>query len=97
MKMDGEKRFVLIAVSLAAFCITVLYSFMFIALWRYKELIALSLFVVLLTAAWVFFRGRLNEQDLRVIRFRHLEETPLDDRGEPVYWHQGFQANPHRQ
>jgi membrane protein implicated in regulation of membrane protease activity len=94
--MNGEKRFIVIALCMGTICVTVLYAFMFLALWQYKELIALSLFIVLLVGAWVFFRGRLNEQDLRVIRFRHHEETPLDDRGEPMYWHQGYQANPHR-
>jgi hypothetical protein len=94
--MDGEKRFLVTALCLGAACVTVLYSFMFIALWQYRGFVGLSLFVVLLIGAWVFFRGKLNEQDLRVIRFRHHEETPLDDNGEPVYWHQGFQTNPHR-
>jgi membrane protein implicated in regulation of membrane protease activity len=94
--MDGEKRFLLLIIGLVALCLTVLYCFMFIALWQYRGFVGLSLFVVLLASAWVFLRGRLNEQDLRVIRFRHHEETPLDDHGEPVYWHQGYQANPHR-
>jgi membrane protein implicated in regulation of membrane protease activity len=95
--MSGEKKFILVVVGCAILCITVLYCFLFIALWRYKELVGLSLFVVLLLSAWVFLRGRLNEQDLRVMRFRHHEETPLDDNGEPMYYHQGFQPNPHRQ
>jgi hypothetical protein len=94
--MDGEKRFLLVIVGFTVVCLTVLYAFMFIALWQYKELVAGSVFVVLLLAAWVFFRGRLNEQDLRVIRFKHHEETPLDDNGEPTFWREGYQINPHR-
>ena len=94
--MDGEKRFVMVALCLGGICVTVLYAFMFIALWDYRQFVALSLFVVLLIGAWVFFRGRLTEQDLRVARFRHHEETPLDNNGEPRYWHQGYQPNPHR-
>jgi hypothetical protein len=94
--MDGEKKFLLFVVGLTIICITILYSFLFVALWQYKELVGLSLFVVLLISAWVFLRGKLNEQDLRVIRFRHHEETPLDDRGEPMYYHKGFLPNPHR-
>jgi membrane protein implicated in regulation of membrane protease activity len=94
--MDGAKKFVLLIVGTVAICLTVLYSFLFIALWDYRQFVALSLFAVLLIGAWVFFRGRLTEQDLRVARFRHQEETPLDSNGEPRYWHQEYQANPHR-
>jgi membrane protein implicated in regulation of membrane protease activity len=94
--MDGEKKFLLVMIGLTIICITILYSFLFVALWQYKELVGLSLFAVLLLAAWVFLRGRLNEQDLRVIRFRHHEETPLDDQGEPMFFRSDMQVNPHR-
>jgi membrane protein implicated in regulation of membrane protease activity len=95
--MDGAKKFVLLIVGTVAICLTVLYSFLFIALWDYRQFVALSLFAVLLIGAWVFYRGRLNEQDLRVIRYRHHEETPLDHRGEPNYWHKGYRPNPYRE
>jgi membrane protein implicated in regulation of membrane protease activity len=95
--MDGAKKFVLLIVGTVAICLTVLYSFLFIALWDYRQFVAMSLFAVLLIGAWVFFRGRLNEQDLRVARFRHHEETPLDSNGEPLFWQSGYQANPHRE
>jgi membrane protein implicated in regulation of membrane protease activity len=95
--MDGAKKFVLLIVGTVAVCLTVLYSFLFIALWDYRQFVALSLFAVLLIGAWVFFRGRLNEQDLRVIRYHHHVETPLDDRGQPLYWHEGFKPNPYKE
>jgi membrane protein implicated in regulation of membrane protease activity len=95
--MDGAKKFVLLIVGTIAVCLTVLYSFLFIALWDYRQFVGLSLLGVVFVAAWVFFRGRLNEPDLRVVRFHHHVETPLDDRGEPRYWHQGYQANPYRE
>jgi hypothetical protein len=94
--MNGEKQLIVVALCLGVICVTVLYVFMFIALWQYRGFVGLSLFFVLLAAAWVFLRGRLNEQDLRVIRFRHHEETPLDDNGEPLFWREGYQVNPHR-
>jgi membrane protein implicated in regulation of membrane protease activity len=94
--MDGEKKFVLAVSGLVVICMTILYCFLFIALWPYRQLVGLSLLVVITLTVWVFLRGRLTEQDLRVARFRHHEETPLDDKGEPLYWHQGYQANPHR-
>ncbi len=94
--MDGAKKFVLLIVGTVAICLTVLYSFLFIALWDYRQFVGLSLLGVVFVAAWVFARGRLVEQDLRVARFRHHEETPLDAHGEPLFWHQEYQANPHR-
>ncbi len=94
--MDGEKKFVLVIVGLTAICITVLYGFLFVALWEYRQLVGLSLLVVITLTVWVFLRGRLTEQDLRVARYRHQEETPLDAKGEPVFWHKEYQPNPHR-
>ncbi len=95
--MDGEKKLVIVAVGLVALCITVLYVFLFIALWDYRQFVGLSLLAVILLAALIFLRGRLTEQELRVVRYRHHEETPLDAKGEPLYWRQDYQANPHRQ
>ncbi len=94
--MDGEKKFVLVIVGLTAISMTVLYGFLFVALWDYRQLVGLSLLLVIILVVWVFLRGRLTEQDLRVIRYHHQEETPLDGQGEPLYWHQGYQPNPHR-
>jgi hypothetical protein len=94
--MDGAKKFVLLIVGTVAVCLTVLYSFLFIALWDYRQFVGLSLLGGVFVAAWVFARGRLTEQELRIVRYRHHEETPLDVNGEPLFWHQGYQANPHR-
>ncbi len=94
--MDGGKKLVIVALGLVALCITVLYAFLFIALWGYRQFVGLSLLAVILLAALIFLRGRMTEQELRVVRYRHHEETPLDAKGEPVFWHQGYQPNPHR-
>jgi hypothetical protein len=95
--MDGGKKLVMVIIGLVAVCITVMYVFLFIALWDYRQFVGLSLLAVILLAGLIFLRGRLTEQELRVVRYRHHEETPLDEKGEPLYWHQGYQANPHRQ
>jgi hypothetical protein len=95
--MDGEKKLVVVAMGLVVLCITVLYSFLFIALWDYRQFVGLSLLAIILLAGLIFLRGRLTEQELRVVRYRHQEETPLDITGEPLYWRQEYQANPHRQ
>jgi hypothetical protein len=93
--MDGERKVTVFMVGLSIFCITVLYSFLFVSLWRYKELVGLSLLVVVILLAVVYMRGKLNEQHLRRVRYHHQEEIPLDSRGEPNYWPQGVQENPY--
>lgn len=95
--MDGEKKLVVVSVSAALICLTVLYGFLFVALWAYKELVGLSLVVVLIALAGVHMRGKLNEQALRRERYHHHEEIPLDLDGEPYYWPKGAQQNPHHQ
>jgi len=95
--MDGAKKFVLLMVGTVAVCLTVLYSFLFISLWDYRQFVAGSLLAVILLAAVIFIRGRLVEQELRIVRYHHHTETPLDSNGEPMYWHQGYQVNPYRE
>ncbi len=94
--MDGKQSFVLGSVTIIVMCLTVIYSFLFISLWPYREWVGGSLIVALLLWAGTHMRGKLNEQDLRWTRIRHHEEIPLDKRGEPHYLPQGAQANPHR-
>jgi hypothetical protein len=95
--MDGEKKFVLVTCGLTAICVTVLYVFLFLSLWQYKEWVGGSLLTLCIASVGVYVRGRLTEQELRQVRFRYHEETPLDEQGEPRYWHGGFQENPYRQ
>ncbi len=94
--MDGEDKLFLIICCVTIICLTILYSFLFIALWDYRQWVGLSLLVVIIAGAAVFLRGKLTEQDLRVVRYRHLEETPLDENNEPMHWREGYQPNPHR-
>jgi len=94
--MDGEGKLTLILVSVIVLCCTVLYSFHFLALWDYRQWVGLSLLAVIIASATVFLRGRMTEQDLRFSRYRHYEETPLDQNGEPRFWQREYQANPHR-
>jgi hypothetical protein len=94
--MNGERKFIVVAVCLTIICVTILYSFLFLSLWDYRQLVGLSLLGISILGALVFLRGRLHEQDIRIIRYKHHEETPLDDSGEPMYYHEGYQPNPHR-
>ena len=79
--MDGEGKLTLILVSVIVVCGTVLYSFLFLALWDYRQWIGLSLLAAIIATIAVFLRGKLTEQDLRHSRYRHHEETPLDRNG----------------
>ena len=85
--MDGEKKLSVLVFGLAILCITILYGFLFVSLWRYKELVGLTLLIVLVAIAGVHIRGQLIEQRLRQARYHHAKETPLDPR------QQGYQAN----
>ena len=94
--MDGQDKLMLIIGCICVICMTILYSLLFLALWDYRRWVGLSLLAVIIFGAVVFLRGRLTEQELWVVRYRHDEETPLDRNGEPVHWREGYQANPHR-
>ncbi len=93
--MDGERRFVVVMIGAGMICLTILYVFLFLSLWPYREWVGASLLAVLVSLAVVYMRGRLNEQHLRRIRYHHHEEIPLDMRGEPHYWPAGVQENPY--
>ncbi len=93
--MDGENKLFLIIVCATVICVTILYSFLFIALWDYRQWVGQSLLAVIIADAAVFLRGKMTEQDLRTIRYRHHEETLLDQNGEPRFWHKDYQPNPH--
>jgi hypothetical protein len=95
--MDGEHKFLVFWVGLVIVCLTILYSLLFAALWEYRTYVGVSLLFLLSLLVAVFVRGKLNEQELRRERYKHLEEIPLDLQGEPRYWPQGAQTNPHRQ
>jgi hypothetical protein len=93
-RTEGERKFVLMMVGLGVVCATILYVFLFISLWRYKELVGVSLLLVLVVVVGVYLRGRLVEQRLRQVRYHHHTEIPLDWQGEPYYWPQDAQENP---
>ena len=63
------------------------------ALWAYKEIVALSLFGLFVLAVGVYLRGKWNEQNLRLIRYKQNEETPLIV---PPYPHQIQGAQPNQ-
>jgi hypothetical protein len=87
--MDGGRRFTVVMIGAGMICLTVLYVFLFVSLWAYRQWVGVSLLAVV-----VYMRGRLNEQQLRRVRYRHHEEIPLDGCGEPYYWPLSRAASP---
>ncbi len=87
--MNGEKRFLMVAFCLGLFCLTILVSWLFVAFWRWKELIALGLIALLvfvvISSMTVMLLGALNEQSLRRQRVLYHHELPLDTAGRPLY------------
>ena len=87
--MNGEKKFLMVAFCLGLFCLTVLVSWLFVAFWRFKELIALGLIAlvafVVISSMTVMLLGALNEQSLRRQRVLYHSELPLDTAGRPLY------------
>lgn len=94
--MDGEGKLTLIIVCICFICMTILYSFLFLALWDYRQWVGLSLLAVIIFGVFVFLRGKVTEQDLRVTRFNQHQEVPLDEREEPLFYHETWKPNPHR-
>jgi hypothetical protein len=87
--MNGEKKFLLAALCLSLLCLTVIISWLFLALWQQRQLVAFGLlglgaFTVIACVA-VTVLGHLNEQMLRRQRVLYHSELPLDTAGRPLY------------
>ncbi len=48
----GAMKFILLCVSGTTLCVTILFSFLFLALWEYKLWVGISLLVILLVSAF---------------------------------------------
>ena len=86
--MSGALKFLIGAVSLGLFCLTVIVSWLFIALWQMKELLGLILLgllvLMVVVPLLVLVTGCLNEQSLRRKRTLYHHELPLDQLGRPL-------------
>jgi hypothetical protein len=64
----GERKYVLLAVCIVVVCVTILFSFLFVALWQFKLLVGISLLVILLSGTFslcvVALRGSSRPQSL---------------------------------
>ena len=87
--MNGEKKCLLVTLCLGLLSLAVIISWLFLALWPLRTLLALGLLSLgaLVVLAWVSVTvlGRLNEQSLRRQRLLYHSELPLDTTGRPLY------------
>lgn len=91
--MDSKKA---LAIVVGFPCSVLLFFILMISLWEYRVFVGTALLLLIFIIVGVFLRGIVTEQNLRVYRFDHTTETPLDATGEPRLWRQDMQANPHR-
>ncbi len=47
--MDGERRFVTVMIGVGMVCLTMLYAFLFVSLWAYRQWVGASLLAVLVS------------------------------------------------
>jgi hypothetical protein len=64
-------------------CASLLLLILSVCLWEYRLWIGLGVFLLIALLVGVLVRGMMMEQDLRVYRFNHHEETPLDRANTP--------------
>jgi len=87
--MNGEKKCLLVVLCLGLLSLAVIVSWLFLALWPLRTLLAFGLLGLgtLIVLAWVAVTMlcRLNEQSLRRQRLRYHQELPLDEAGRPLY------------
>ncbi len=95
--MNGEKKCLLVTLCLGLLSLAVIISWLFLALWPMRMLLAFSLLGLgaLVVLAWVSVTvlGRLNEQSLRRQRLLYQQERPLDERGRPLPHYDTSQAH----
>src|SRR6266516_7754985 len=97
LMMNGEKKCLLVTLCLGLLSLAVIISWLFLALWPMRMLLAFSLLGLgaLVVLAWVSVTvlGRLNGQSLRRQRLLYQQERPLDERGRPLPHYDTSQAH----
>jgi hypothetical protein len=78
-------------------CSMVVFFILMACLWEYRVWVGASLLLLIFLVVGVWIRGAVTEQNLRLFRFNHQEETPLDISGEPQFWRPDMKENTHRQ
>ncbi len=66
-------------------------------LWEYRLVLGAAMLLLIFLVVGVWIRGQMREQDLRVYRFNHREETPLDNTNMPMVLRPDMRENRSRQ
>lgn len=77
-------------------CAVVSFLILLASLWEYRVIVGAAMLLLIFLVVGVYVRGQITEQNLRVYRFNHHEETPLDLTGEPKFFRADMKENPHR-
>lgn len=77
-------------------CGVVSFLILMACLWEYRVIIGAAMFLLIFLVVVIYIRGQITEQNLRIYRFNHNEETPLDITGEPKFFRADMKENPHR-
>lgn len=64
-------------------CGMLLFFILMACLWDYRVWVGASLLLLIFLVVGVYVRGQITEQNIRVYRFNHHEETPLHLSGQP--------------
>lgn len=64
-------------------CSAFLFAILLAALWEYRVWVGVCLLTLIFLVAGVWIRGAITEQNLRIYRFNHKEETPLSAENMP--------------
>ena len=65
-------------------CSVLLFFILVVSLWEYRVWVGASLLLLIFLLVFVFVRGAITEQNLRLYRFDHRTETPLDQYNQPI-------------
>ena len=91
-----KKQNLVIASMIGFPCSVMLFSILFASLWEYRVWVGLSLLILIFLVVGVYVRGLITEQNLRLYRFHHREETPLDQYGEVQVLRPDMREHPNR-
>jgi hypothetical protein len=75
-------------------CSVPLFFILLACLWEYRIIVGASLLLLVFLVVGVYVRGQITEQNLRVYRFNHHIETPLDLTGTPLVLRPDMRENP---
>lgn len=65
-------------------CSVLLFFILMVSLWEYRVYVGAAMLLLIFLVVGVFIRGQITEQNIRLYRFNHKDETPLDLTNMPV-------------